>query len=329
VVAKSTSKKSLSEVVKTINKDSPGLMATLSEDELMGVSRIPTGILSLDIMLNGGIPRGTIVETFGKPGGAKSCIATMLAGQAQQFGEVVYIDLENAFDPKKAENSGVNLKKLWIPQPGSAEETLSLIEKCLEADDVSLIVIDSTAAMVTRAEINGDYGDAHVAQLARLMSSGLKKVNQFMVDRQSQTIIFFVNQIREMIGGYGMGPTTYTPGGKALPFYSSTRLEVSRTGQLKQGEEVIGQSVQVKNPKSRFSPPFQKCNFDLYYDSGVSNESSIVDAAVKLGYLDKGSSGWYSDVSTGEKIGHGKPKVLAYLDANPDYAKELTKKVLT
>lgn len=319
--------KKLSEVQKEINKLHGENALVNLNDVSFDTPRIPTGIAAIDATLGGGLPKGKIAVAWGKEGGGKSAIGMQLIGQAQKEGACVYIDLENAFDPVKAQNSGIDLDSLFLSQPASAEQTLSIIEKCLSADDVACIVIDSVAAMATEAEINGDFGDAHVAGLARLMSLGLKKINQFMVENDSDTILFFVNQLRDIIGGYGPVTTT-SPGGKALKYYASTILEVSRVGNITQGDDVIGQTSQCVLRKSRFSPPFAKSRFDILYESGISNESAVIDIAVANGLLEKGKAGHYTDTSTGELLAHGKPKLIAYLEENPGYAEELSRKAL-
>lgn len=323
-------KNNLEDLIPKINKEH-GANAIMKLNDLdYDVERIPTGIASLDYILKGGLPMGKLALAWGVEGGGKSAIATMFAARAQQFGRVVYIDAENAFDPAKAENSGVDMDSLFISQPSSAEEILEIIEICLSADDVSAIIVDSVAAMTPEAEINGDYGDSHVGLLARLLSQGLRKINQYMIDNKSDTIIFFINQQREAIGGFspGGGTPKTTPGGKALRYYSATTMEVARTDNIKQGENIIGQVSQVTLKKSKYAPPFQKAKFDILFDSGISNESTVLDLAVKKGLIDKTKQGYYTDATTGEKLGHGKPKVLAYFAENPDYAQQISDSVL-
>jgi recombination protein RecA len=323
---KTTNKKvthSLNDIKKEINRlHGDNALVTLDEIDL-DTPRIPTGILSVDHILGGGLPKGKIAIASGREGGGKSAIGLMLAGQAQKEGKVVYIDLENSFDVVKAENSGIDLDELFVSQPGSAEDTLEVIEMCLSADDVSAIIVDSVAAMMTEAQINGDYSDAHVAGLARVMSLGMGKINQFMVENHKETVLFFINQIRDIIGGYGAGPTTTTPGGRALKFYASTLMEVSRIENLKEGDRVVGQKSQVMLRKSRFSPPFQKANFDIYFDKGISNEGMVIDEAINLGRISKAGGGWMTDTVTGEKLGQGKNNVMTMLEENPEYFQEL------
>lgn len=330
-MAKKTSKtsgRSMNDIQAEINKlHGDNVIVTLDEMDL-DTPRIPTGIMSVDKVLGGGLPKGKIAIAYGREGGGKSAIGLMFAAQAQKEGKVVYIDLENSFDPRKAENSGIKMDELFVSQPGSAEDTLEIIEMCLGANDISAIIVDSVAAMMTEAQIAGDYDDAHVAGLARVMSLGLGKINAFMIENKKDTVIFFVNQIRDIIGGYGGGPTTTTPGGRALKFYASTLMEVARTGNITQGDDVIGQKSQVLLKKSRFSAPFAKAAFEIYFDRGISNEGMVIDAAIDLGRISKAGGGWMTDTVTGEKLGQGKPNVMTLLEENPEYFQELTDWVL-
>lgn len=321
-------KKSLNEIAKQINSDhGENALIQLGDMEL-DAPRIPTGILAVDSILGGGLPKGKIAVIFGKEGSGKSSLATMFAGQAQREGKVVYIDLENSFDPNKAMNSNVDLSELFISQPRSAEETLEVIEACLGANDVSAIIVDSVAAMATEAQIAGDYSDQHVAGLARVLSLGMNKINQYMIENRKETVLLFVNQVRDIIGGMGgFGPTTTTPGGKALKFYASTIMEAARIGNVKKGEEIVGQTTQITVKKSRFSAPFQKASYDILFDSGISNESTVVDLAARSGRLEK-NKGWYTDTRTGEKF-NGKSNLLEALNQNPEYLEELYQEALT
>jgi len=284
--------------------------------------KVPTGITTVDRILEGGIPKGTITEVFGVEGGGKTCIATMLAGEAQKHGEVVYFDLENCFDSRKAINSGVNPEELLFGDPEDGEHMFSIIEEALGSPGVSLIIVDSVTAISTAAQIAGDYGDAQVAQLARLLSPALNNINTFMRKNNPDTILFFINQIREKVGGMGgfqAGPQTYTPGGRALKFYSSTRLKVARKENIKAGDTVVGQQVVVETVKARFAPQLQKATFDLYYEDGVSNESPVFDDAVKSGRLLVAGGGWVTDTVTGEKVGQGKIKVLSKMKEDREF----------
>lgn len=305
-----------------------GQLVKMSDHGNMDVERIPTGILALDQVMSGGIPKGRIVEAFGPEQGGKSCLAVMLAGQAQKHGQVVYIDLENTLDPIKAENSDVDIDELFITQPNSSEETFALIHQLVKVPEISLIVVDSVAAMVPLAEINGEMGDSHFALQARVMSQGLRILNNIMVESESDTIVFFVNQVREKMSVGGYGPTTQSTGGRALRYFSSVRLDVNRIGAVKQGEDIIGQEVRVKVVKNKYSPPFRNATFKLNYTTGVSNESTIIENAVNAGFLIKNGA-WYAKPGEDKNIAQGEPKMIQYLRDNPDYAEELKSKVLS
>ena len=315
-------KNKLSDIQGEINKLVGDNSLVNMSDMDIDVPRVKTNIFSLDKALNGGLPKGQIAIAYGKEGGGKSAIAMQLVGEAQKHGSCVYIDLENSFDPSKAINSGIDMDSLFFSQPQSAEDTLKIISMSLEADDVSCIVVDSVAAMTTRAQIEGDFGDAHVATLARILSDGLSKIVSQMRSNDSDTILFFVNQIRDLIGGYGPVTTT-TPGGRALRFYASTMLEVARVSNIKSGNDVIGQTSQCIFRKSRFAPPLQKIQFDILYDKGISNESSILDLAIANGLVEKKSGGHMTDLTTGEKLGQGKPAVVDRMLDEPSITENL------
>lgn len=307
--------------IEGLKKRVPSLRSFDEED--WDVERIPTGIIKVDKILGGGLARQSFVEAFGPEGGGKSALGVQLMGQAQAFGEVVYVDLENTFNPQKALNSGVDLKRLLFDQPGTGEELFSNLHDMVSVPEISCVVVDSIAAIVTEAEINGDYGDAHVAQTARLMSASLKKLNNHMLERDSSIIILWINQLREKIGTMGFGTKTYTPGGRAVKFWCDTRLEVVRIESIKAGENTVGQKVKVNVIKSKASAPFQSANFDLYYDLdvGISNESAIFDEAVIAGLIKK-SGAWYTDAN-GESLGQGREKALAKLRADTEYRESL------
>jgi recombination protein RecA len=306
----SKSKKSLSSIQQEINKlHGDNAIVSLSEEIDTHIDRIPTGILALDNILGGGFPVGKMVELYGNHGSGKSSIATRFMAEAQQRGKCVLVDLENAFDPMMAENSGVNLDDLMVAQPESAESALEMIEMILGADDVSAIVVDSVAGLVPRAEIEGSYGDAHVGLVARLLSQAMRKLAAVQRSDGSDVIVVWINQIREKIGGMGYGPQTDSTGGRGLKFWCSTRVDVARTGAVKQGDDIIGHTVKVKTTKNRFAPPFQTASFDILYESGISNESTLLDLAINAGLIKK-SGAWFADAETGESLGQGKLKVL-------------------
>lgn len=302
-------------------------VVVLGEDADLSIERIPSGIIALDIALGGGYPKGKMVEIFGPEGSGKSSISLRLMAEAQKFGRCVYIDAENSFDPMIAASSGVDLDSLVVSQPESSEQTLEIIEMVLGADDVSAIVVDSVAGMVPRAELEGDYGDSHVGLQARLMSQGMRKINSIMQANESDVILVWINQIRDKIGVMGYGPQTTTTGGRALKFWCSTRIDVAKVGQVKQGEEVIGHSVRAKIVKNRYAPPFRSANFDILYDSGISNESTLLDLAIAKGIIKK-SGAWFADAETGENLGQGKLKVIELIREDKELYKRLLDTVM-
>lgn len=301
---KTSTKKSLADVKMSIAKTLGDGVLTSLDDEALEVERIPTGVLAVDKILGGGLPKGTFVEAAGVAGSGKSAIAQSAIAQAQELGNCVYVDLEHSLDPHMLETSGVDTSKLMIAQPESTEDTLTILDELLEVDEVPLIVVDSVAGMVPRSEISGDYGDAQMAVQARLMSQGLRKLRSKMTSVRSSAIIFWVNQLRANIQSMGYGPQTVTTGGKALSFWCSTRLEVSRIKNLG-ADPVIGHQVKVKVTKNRHAPPFQTGTFDIYYDSGISNGSTLIELGVAEGLI-KQSGAWFADAETGEKLGQGK-----------------------
>jgi recombination protein RecA len=303
--------KKLSEIQKEINKLHGENSLTTLGDEAIEIDRIPTGILALDQILGGGFPVGKMVELYGTHGGGKTSIAMKFIAEAQKRGKCVLIDLENAFDPYVAANSGVDVPNLWVAQPDTAEKTLELVNALVVADDVSAIIVDSVAGLSPRAELDGDIGDSHVGLVARILSQAMRVINATYRQEQSDVIIVWINQVREKIGMMGYGPTTDSTGGRSLKFWCSTRLEVARTGAVKQGEDIIGHTVKVKTVKNRFAAPFQTANYDILYDSGISNESTLLDLAVDAGLVQKGGA-WYTFKSTGEKV-QGKLSALELL----------------
>lgn len=314
---------------KTTNSGIDSLSGFRKLSDFEETDKISTGIRNLDKILAGGVPKNSILEAFGPEQGGKSCIALQLAGEAQKHGEVVYYDLENCFERSKAANSNVDADRIYFGDISSGENMFSSIEEVMGCGGVSLIIVDSVAAIMTEAELAGEPGDSFVAALARLLSYNVKRLSNFQDQHNPGTIVFFVNQIRESIGGGGFafGPQTYTPGGRALKFYSSTRLKVSKREAIRIGSaetsEVIGQKVQVENVKTRYAPPFQKATFDLYYDRdiGVSNESSILDEAIKAKIVIQGGA-WFTDVD-GTKLGQGRQKALETMRNDPEYTNNL------
>lgn len=331
MVAKTTRAKSVSEFQKALNnlKGGTPVVVASSEDGIEHAEKIPTGILALDKALGGGFPRGKIVELFGPEASGKSAIATMFTGQAQKYGPCVYIDLENALDPEKLENSGVNLDELLLAQPGSGEKTFELLDEIIKIGDAACVVVDSVEGMVTEAELNGDFGDSHVGLKARLMSRGLRVIGAKARAGTINTTLVFVNQLREKIGGFS--PTgqvqTTTPGGRALKYWASTRIDVRRAEQIKSGDEVIGHTVKCNVVKSRFHKPFQKAEFDILYDSGISNEATILDEAVKAGFVVKNGS-WFAYPGAEKNTAQGRPAMIRHLREHPEEMEALMEKVL-
>ena len=323
----SKNKKTLDSIQAEINKiHGENSIVSLSDGVNTSIDRIPTGILALDNILGGGFPVGKMVELYGNHGSGKSSIATKFMAEAQKRGKCVLVDLENAFDPFVAENSGVNLDDLMVAQPESAEAGLEVVEMLLSASDVSAIVIDSVAGLVPRAEIEGSYGDAHVGLVARLLSQAMRKLSSAQRAEQSEVIVIWINQIREKIGSMGYGPQTDSTGGRALKFWCSTRVEVARVGAVKQGEDIVGHTVKVKTTKNRFAPPFQTANFDILYNKGISNESTLIDLAIKKGLIEKGGA-WFTVVSTGEKV-QGKNSLIELFESDAELYQEILTNVM-
>ena len=293
--------------------------------EVPDVPKISTGIVELDKQLDGGLPRGKHAEFFGAEGGGKSAIALSVAAVAQKKGRVVWVDLEDAFNPVIATLAGLNVDELLYVPPDSAEATLQLVEDVIVTGEAELVVIDSVAGMVPRAEIEGDFGDAHVGLTARLMSQALRK---FVIDlKDSDTTVIWINQIRDKIGVVGYGEKSTTTGGRGLKFWCSTRLKVARTGYIKKGEsDIIGHKVQVYVQKARFSRPFQKADFDIYYQTGISNGAAVLKTAIEAGLLSLNGS-WVVDVETGESLCQGFNNFAQHLDANPVELQELLDRV--
>jgi recombination protein RecA len=258
-----------------------------------------------------------IANGFAVHNSGKTAIAMQTAGQAQKLGKVVLFDLEGAFNPETAAKAGVNVDDLFMAEAGGAEAVLQLIDDLLEASDVRLIIVDSVAGMVPRAELEGDYGDAHVGVMARLMSQSLRRLAGRMRETDTQATIIWINQLRDKIGGFGHGPTSTTPGGRALKFWSDVRLDVSRIGNVKKAEDIVGHTVRVKVTKNRTAPPFKTCEFDIIYETGISNEGTVLDLALRNGIVTQSGS-WFADTESGEKLGQGKANVCKLFMENPD-----------
>ncbi len=300
-----------------------GSVMKLGDYTAMNVEAIPTGALSLDIALGiGGIPRGRIIEVFGPESSGKTTLALHLIAEAQKMGgEAAFIDAEHALDPVYAKHLGVNIDELIVSQPDTGEQALEIAEALVRSGALDIIVVDSVAALVPKAEIDGDMGDAHVGLQARLMSQALRKLAG--VINKSKCVIVFINQLREKVGVMFGNPET-TPGGRALKFYSSVRLDIRRIESLKQDGEVIGNRTRVKVVKNKVAPPFREAEFDIIYGKGISKEGNILDTAVNLDIVEKSGS-WFS--YNGDRIGQGRENVKDYLAKNPKVAEEIEGKI--
>ena len=301
-----------------------GSIMKLSESAaLLNVDVIPTGCLPLDIGLGvGGMPRGRVVEIFGPESSGKTTVALHVVAEAQKRGGyVAFIDAENALDPAYAKRLGVDIDNLLISQPDTAEQGLEIAETLVRSGAVDVLVVDSVAALVPRAELEGDMGDAHVGLQARLMSQALRKLSG--VISRSRTIAIFINQLREKVGVFFGNPET-TPGGRALKFYSSVRLDVRRIETLKQGNDMIGNRTRVKVVKNKVAAPFKLAEFDIIYGEGISKESCVLDVGLSIDLINK-SGAWYS--LGDERLGQGKENARQYLKENPEICEALENKI--
>lgn len=289
----------------------------------MAVDVIPTGALTLDLALGiGGLPRGRVVEIFGQESSGKTTVALHVIAEAQRRGGVAaFIDAEHALDPVYAGRLGVDIDQLLISQPDTGEQALEIAEALVRSGAVDVIVVDSVAALVPRAEIEGEMGDAHVGLQARLMSQALRKLTGAI--SKSHAITIFINQLREKVGVMFGNPET-TPGGRALKFYASIRLEIRRAESLKQGTEVIGSRTRVKVVKNKVAPPFKQAEFDILYGEGISREGNLLDLATDMNLVQK-SGAWYAYGDL--RLGQGRDNARDYLKENPDLAAELEAKV--
>ena len=289
----------------------------------MNVETIPTGSLSLDIALGvGGIPRGRIVEVYGPESSGKTTVALHMVAEVQKRGGIAgFIDAEHALDPVYAKNIGVDIDNLYISQPDSGEQALEITETMVRSGAVDIIIVDSVAALVPKAEIEGEMGDSHVGLQARLMSQALRKLTSII--SKSNCIVIFINQLREKVGVMFGSPET-TTGGRALKFYSSIRLDVRRMESLKQGGEIIGNHTRIKVVKNKVAPPFKEAEFDIMFGKGISKEGDILDLAAQINVVNK-SGAWYA--YNGEKIGQGRENSKNYLKENPAICDEIEQKV--
>jgi len=300
-----------------------GAIMRLGERPSVSIEAIPTGALALDLALGiGGLPRGRVVEIFGPESSGKSTLAMHVVAEAQRNGGVcAYIDAEHAMDPLYAQNIGVNVDDLYISQPDTGEQGLEIADMLIRSGALDVVVIDSVAALVPRAEIEGEMGDTHVGLQARLMSQALRKLTANL--NRSRTICIFINQLREKIGVMFGSPET-TPGGRALKFYSSVRLDIRRIESIKDGAEITGNRTRVKVVKNKVSAPFKQAEFDIMYGKGISREGSLLDVAVDLGIVKK-SGAWFT--YEGEQLGQGRENVKNFLAENLDMMVEIMEKV--
>ena len=310
----------MSQIEKQFGK---GSVMKLGEYKAMEVEAIPTGALSLDIALGiGGVPRGRIIEVFGPESSGKTTLALHIVAEAQKMGgEAAFIDAEHALDPVYARKLGVDIDNLIVSQPDTGEQALEIAEALTRSGAIDIIVVDSVAALVPKAEIDGDMGDAHVGLQARLMSQALRKLAG--VINKSKTVIIFINQLREKVGIMFGNPET-TPGGRALKFYASVRLDIRKIENIKTDGEVTGARARVKVIKNKVAPPFREAEFDIIYGKGISKEGNILDAAVNLDIVEKSGS-WFS--YNGDRIGQGRENVKDYLAKNPKVAEEIEGKI--
>ena len=310
----------MSQIEKQFGK---GSVMKLGDFKAMEVEAIPTGALSLDIALGiGGVPRGRIIEIFGPESSGKTTLALHIIAEAQKMGgEAAFIDAEHALDPVYARKLGVDIDDLIVSQPDTGEQALEITESLIRSGALDVVVVDSVAALVPKAEIDGDMGDSHMGLQARLMSQALRKLAGAI--NKSKTVLIFINQLREKIGVMFGNPET-TTGGRALKFYASVRMDIRRIENIKQDGEIKGNRVRVKVVKNKVAPPFREAEFDIVYGQGISKEGNILDMAVNLDIVEKAGS-WFS--YNGERIGQGRENVKKYLKENPEMLDEIEEKV--
>jgi recombination protein RecA len=318
-------KEALSMALSQIEKEfGKGSIMKLGDTKTLDVAVIPTGSLSLDLALGvGGLPRGRVIEIFGPEASGKTTLAMHVTASAQKMGGIAaYIDAEHAFDPEYAKNLGINVKELLISQPDTGEQALEITETLVRSNAIDVIVVDSVAALVPKSEIEGEMGDMQMGLQARLMSQALRKLAG--VISKSKAVVIFINQLRMKIGVMFGNPET-TSGGMALKFYSSIRLDIRRTEQLKQGENIVGNHTRVKIVKNKVAPPFKQAEFDIMYGVGISRESEILDLGAKYGIFAKSGS-WilYGE----EKISQGREGAKQYIKDHPDFAKKIEKQII-
>lgn len=300
-----------------------GSIMKLGESTHMQVEIVPSGSLALDIALGtGGLPRGRIIEVYGPESSGKTTVALHAIAEVQKTGgQAAFIDAEHALDPSYASKLGVNIDELLLSQPDTGEQALEIAEALVRSGAVDIIVIDSVAALVPKAEIEGDMGDSHVGLQARLMSQALRKLSGAI--NKSKTIAIFINQLREKVGVMFGNPET-TPGGRALKFYSTVRLDVRRVESIKMGNDVVGNRTRIKVVKNKVAPPFKQAELDIMYGEGISREGSLIDIGTELDIVDK-SGAWYS--YAGDRLGQGRENAKQFLKENPQIAEVIEQKI--
>ena len=317
-------KKALELAIAQIEKQyGKGSIMKLGENAALDIETVPTGSLALDIALGvGGIPKGRIIEVYGPESSGKTTLALHILAEVQKRGGIAaFIDAEHALDPTYARNLGVDTENLVISQPDTGEQALEITESLVRSNAVDIVIVDSVAALVPKAEIEGEMGDSHIGLQARLMSQALRKLTGAI--NKSNASVIFINQLREKVGVMFGNPET-TTGGRALKFYSSVRLDIRRIEQIKQGDEIIGNRVRVKVVKNKVAPPFKQAEFDIMYGKGISSTGNILDMGVASNIVNKAGA-WYSygDV----KLGQGRENAKIFLDENPEVLKEIDSKV--
>ncbi|MBP3380580.1 MAG: recombinase RecA [Ruminococcus sp.] len=325
VTAKEDKKEALASALKLLEKKyGAGAVMRLGETKVLNVDAIPTGSMTLDMALGiGGVPRGRIVEIYGPESSGKTTVALSIIAQAQKMdGEAAFIDVEHALDPVYAKALGVDIDNLLVSQPDSGEQALEIAEALIRSGAIDVIVVDSIAAMTTRAEIDGEMGDQHVGQLARLMSQAMRKLTAAI--SKSNCVAIFINQIREKIGVMYGNPET-TPGGRALKFYASVRIDVRKGEAIKDGTQVIGSSTKCKVVKNKVAPPFKEAEFDMMYGEGISRTGEVLDLATELEIVKKGGA-WFSYGD--RKLGQGRDNVKELLKNEPELMKEIEEQLL-
>ena len=322
--SKEDKKKALESAIAHILKTyGSGAVMRLGQANTMQVDAIPTGSMTLDLALGiGGVPRGRIVELYGPESSGKTTVALHIAAEAQkQGGEVAFIDVEHALDPVYARALGVDIDNLLVSQPDSGEQALEIAEALVRSGAIDVLIVDSVAAMTTKAEIEGEMGDSHVGMLAKLMSQAMRKLTSII--SKSNCVAIFINQIREKIGVVYGNPET-TPGGRALKFYASVRMEVRKGEAIKDGTTIIGNRTRVKIVKNKVAPPFRECEFDILYGKGISRSGEVLDLAVDLDIINKSGS-WFS--YEGQRLGQGRDNIKELLQNTPQLMQEVEEKI--